>query len=83
MQKPGQRQLPYAWIEEKGGVILPKPSNKLQRLVWQDKSTGKLIFAKRVYHRAKHYMENALISKGKEATTMIVGGMTGLFELYE
>lgn len=83
MQKPGRRQLAYAWIEEKGGVILPKPSNRLQRLVWMDKFTGRLIFARRVYHRGKHYMENALIAKGSEAESIILSGMTGLFDTFD
>lgn len=54
MMKDG-KQLPYAWMEEKGGVIVPRPENPIQRLVWEDES-GKLIFAKRVTHIGKDYM---------------------------
>ena len=55
MMKDG-KQLPYAWMEEKGGIIKPRPENRLQRLVWTDSETGQLIFAKQVTHKGKNYM---------------------------
>ena len=84
MQRPGSRQLPYAWIEEEGGWIFPKPQNRLQRLVWRDEHTGQLIFAKRVYHPAKHYMAGAVPAVGRQAADKMLESMTGgIFNTYD
>ena len=55
MMKEG-KQLPYAWMEEKGGIIKPRPENRIQRLVWVGED-GRLIFARQVTHVGKNYME--------------------------
>ena len=58
-------QLPYAWMREVGGVIRPKISNPIGRLVWTDEQTNELIFARRVTQAGSHYMEGAAI-EGKD-----------------
>lgn len=75
MQAPGKQQLPYAWMEEEGGWIVPRPENKRQLLVWREGSTGQLVFASRVYHKGKHYMKNGLANTQAEARAMIGGAM--------
>lgn len=80
MQAPGGTQLPYAWMEEEGGEIVPRPENVRGLLAWQDRGTGQWIFARRVYHKGKHYMANALQSTGSRAAGILRAAMTGIFD---
>lgn len=64
MNRSGQ-QKPYAWMREKGGTIIPRPENKLQRLVWVNEN-GDMIFARQVTQQGSHYMEGALIQTKDE-----------------
>jgi len=79
MQAPGKQQLPYAWIEEEGGEIVPKPTNPRGLLFWRDRDTGELIAAKKVYHPAKHYMRDSMTAKRDECKQIIVDGINGIF----
>lgn len=60
MMNRQEGQKPYAWMREKGGTIVPRPENRLQRLVWTDEG-GNLIFARQVTQDGAHYMEGALL----------------------
>lgn len=83
MKAPGKTQLPYAWMEEEGGWIFPKISNRIQRLVWTDKTTGAVIFARKVYHKGKHYMANALPAVKGTVEGILKSAMTGIFNRYD
>lgn len=79
MQAPGKRQLPYAWIEEEGGFIVPRPENRRGVLAWFDKNDGTWHHAKIVYHKAKHYLTIALATKQREIISKLKFSFTGIF----
>lgn len=66
MNRAGE-QKPYAWMREKGGTIVPRPENRIQRLVWTD-DAGNVIFARQVTQQGNHYMEGALVLTKDEVT---------------
>lgn len=66
MKDPADGQLPYAWMREEGGTIVPRPENRIGRLVWEDPDTGEVIFAKRVEQEGSHYMRGSAEAKQRE-----------------
>jgi hypothetical protein len=81
MQAPGKQQLPYAWMEEEGGTIVPKPTNKRGLLFWRDRETGEFRSARRVYHTGKHYMRDSMAAKQDECKRIILGSINGIFDV--
>ena len=81
MQAPGKQQLPYAWMEEEGGTIVPKPTNRRGLLFWRDRETGEFRAAKKVYHPGKHYMRDSMAAKQDECKRIILGSINGIFDL--
>jgi hypothetical protein len=66
MMDPAEGQLPYAWMREEGGTIVPRPENRLGLLVWEDLETGEKVFAKRVVQEGSHYMRGSAEAKRKD-----------------
>lgn len=76
---PDTAAIPYAVIQDRGGVIRPKPGNTLGkdgtgRLVFR--LWGRLIFAREVTIPGSHYMAAATVEGGPRAVEAVKRALT-------